>query len=228
MFDYLVVGAGFAGATIAERLAADGDKKVLICDKRPHIGGNAFDHHDEAGILVHKYGPHIFHTNSREVYDYLSKFTGWRPYQHRVLACGRRAAAADPDQSRHRQQDVRHQLHIVRGGRVLQIGGGTGGPGPHVRRRHRQQSGPRAVRKVLSQLHTQAVGTRPVGAGRVRHGARSGPDQPRRSILHGHLSGDAAAWLHPHVRADAFTPEHQDSAERGVSRSGEHDPARRR
>src|SRR5215218_5126849 len=87
MFDYLVVGAGFAGATIAERLAADGARKVLICDRRPHIGGNAYDHYDAAGILVHKYGPHIFHTNSREVYDYLSRFTDWRPYQHRVLAC---------------------------------------------------------------------------------------------------------------------------------------------
>jgi UDP-galactopyranose mutase len=87
MFDYLVVGAGFAGATIAERLAAHAGKKVLICDKRPHIGGNAYDHYDDAGILVHKYGPHIFHTNSRDVYDYLSQFTEWRPYQHRVLAC---------------------------------------------------------------------------------------------------------------------------------------------
>jgi UDP-galactopyranose mutase len=86
MFDYLVVGAGFAGATIAERLAVHADKKVLVCDKRPHIGGNAYDHYDEAGILVHRYGPHIFHTNSREVYDYLSRFTAWRPYQHRVLA----------------------------------------------------------------------------------------------------------------------------------------------
>jgi UDP-galactopyranose mutase len=86
MFDYLVVGAGFAGATIAERLAAHGGKTVLICDKRPHIGGNAYDHFDEAGILVHKYGPHIFHTNSQEVYAYLSRFTRWRPYQHRVLA----------------------------------------------------------------------------------------------------------------------------------------------
>jgi UDP-galactopyranose mutase len=86
MFDYLVVGAGFAGATIAERLAAHADKKVLICDRRPHVGGNAYDHYDEAGILVHKYGPHIFHTNSRDVYDYLSRFTEWRPYQHRVLA----------------------------------------------------------------------------------------------------------------------------------------------
>jgi UDP-galactopyranose mutase len=87
MFDYLVVGAGFAGATIAERLAAGAGKKVLICDKRPHIGGNAYDHYDSAGILVHKYGPHIFHTNSRDVYEYLSRFTEWRPYQHRVLAC---------------------------------------------------------------------------------------------------------------------------------------------
>jgi UDP-galactopyranose mutase len=87
MFDYLVVGAGFAGATIAERLAADAGKKVIICDVRNHIGGNAYDHYDAAGILVHKYGPHIFHTNSRDVYDYLSQFTEWRPYQHRVLAC---------------------------------------------------------------------------------------------------------------------------------------------
>jgi UDP-galactopyranose mutase len=86
MFDYLVVGAGFAGATIAERLASQSGKKVLICDKRPHIGGNAYDHYDEAGLLVHKYGPHIFHTNSRDVYEYLSQFTEWRPYQHRVLA----------------------------------------------------------------------------------------------------------------------------------------------
>jgi UDP-galactopyranose mutase len=87
MFDYLVVGAGFAGATIAERLASQSGKKVLVCDKRSHIGGNAYDHYDEAGILVHKYGPHIFHTNSRDVYEYLSQFTEWRPYQHRVLAC---------------------------------------------------------------------------------------------------------------------------------------------
>ncbi|HUS10790.1 MAG TPA: UDP-galactopyranose mutase [Pyrinomonadaceae bacterium] len=86
MFDYLIVGAGFAGSVLAERLAAGSDKKVLICDKRPHIGGNAYDHYNDAGILVHKYGPHIFHTNSREVFEYLSRFTEWRPYQHRVRA----------------------------------------------------------------------------------------------------------------------------------------------
>lgn len=86
MFDYLIVGAGFAGSVLAERLAAGSDKRVLLCDRRPHIGGNAYDHYNEAGILVHKYGPHIFHTNSREVFEYLSRFTEWRPYQHRVRA----------------------------------------------------------------------------------------------------------------------------------------------
>ena len=86
MFDYLIVGAGFAGSVIAERLAAGSNKKVLLCDKRSHIGGNAYDHYNDAGILVHRYGPHIFHTNSREVFEYLSRFTEWRPYQHRVRA----------------------------------------------------------------------------------------------------------------------------------------------
>ena len=86
MYDYLIVGAGFAGCVLAERLASEADKKVLIIDKRNHIGGNAYDYYDEAGILVHKYGPHIFHTNSQQVFDYLSKFTEWRNYQHRVLA----------------------------------------------------------------------------------------------------------------------------------------------
>jgi UDP-galactopyranose mutase len=86
LFDYLIVGAGFAGSVIAERLAAGSGKKVLVVDKRPHIGGNAYDHYDEHGILVHKYGPHIFHTNSRDVYEYLSRFTTWRNYQHRVRA----------------------------------------------------------------------------------------------------------------------------------------------
>ncbi|MFP5077902.1 UDP-galactopyranose mutase [Rhizobium sp. YIM 134829] len=85
-YDYLIVGAGFAGSVLAERLAADGNKRVLLCDKRPHIAGNAYDHHDAAGILVHRYGPHIFHTNSEDVFNYLSRFTEWRPYEHRVLA----------------------------------------------------------------------------------------------------------------------------------------------
>jgi UDP-galactopyranose mutase len=85
-FDYLIVGAGYAGSVLAERLARGSGKQVLLVDRRPHIGGNAYDHYDNAGILVHKYGPHIFHTNSREVFEYLSQFTDWRQYQHKVLA----------------------------------------------------------------------------------------------------------------------------------------------
>src|SRR5918993_564368 len=86
MFDYLIVGAGFAGSVLAERLASRAGKKVLIIDKRNHIGGNAYDYYNQDGILIHKYGPHIFHTNSKEVFDYLGQFTAWRPYEHRVLA----------------------------------------------------------------------------------------------------------------------------------------------
>ena len=86
MFDYLIVGAGFAGSVLAERLANVYDRRVLVIDRRPHIAGNAFDHFDDAGILVHRYGPHIFHCNAPEIFQYLSQFTEWRPYQHRVLA----------------------------------------------------------------------------------------------------------------------------------------------
>ena len=85
-YDYLVVGAGFAGSVIAERLASQHDAKVMVIDRRPHVGGNAFDKKDEAGVLIHQYGPHIFHTNSDEIVDYLTQFTNWRPYEHRVLA----------------------------------------------------------------------------------------------------------------------------------------------
>jgi UDP-galactopyranose mutase len=85
-WDLLVVGAGFAGAVMAERFAADAGLSVLVIDRREHVGGNAYDERDAAGILVHRYGPHIFHTNSRDVFDYLSAFTAWRPYEHRVLA----------------------------------------------------------------------------------------------------------------------------------------------
>jgi UDP-galactopyranose mutase len=85
-YDYLIVGAGFAGSVIAERLAAGLGKKVLLIDRREHIGGNAYDHLDDAGVMVHRYGPHIFHTNAQRIVDYLSQFTEWRPYEHRVLA----------------------------------------------------------------------------------------------------------------------------------------------
>jgi UDP-galactopyranose mutase len=86
MFDWLIVGAGFAGSVLAERIASQRGESVLLIDKRPHVGGNAYDCYNDAGILVHQYGPHIFHTNAQSIVDYLSEFTTWRPYEHRVLA----------------------------------------------------------------------------------------------------------------------------------------------
>ncbi len=71
---------------MARQLAEQSGLRVLVADRRSHIGGNAYDHRDQAGVLVHRYGPHIFHTNSQMVVDYLSQFTAWRPYEHRVLA----------------------------------------------------------------------------------------------------------------------------------------------
>ena len=84
-FDILVVGAGYAGA-VAARVLAEAGKRVLVLERRPHIGGNAYDCLDRAGVLIHQYGPHIFHTNDRRAFDFLSRFTRWRDYQHRVIA----------------------------------------------------------------------------------------------------------------------------------------------
>jgi UDP-galactopyranose mutase len=85
-YDWLIVGAGFAGSVLAERIASQRGESVLIIDRRPHIGGNAYDCYNEDGILFHLYGPHIFHTNADSIVQYLSRFTRWRPYEHRVLA----------------------------------------------------------------------------------------------------------------------------------------------
>ncbi len=85
-FDAVVVGSGFAGAVTARELAERGGMRVLILEKRPHIGGNMYDEYDESGILVHRYGPHIFHTNDQRVFNYVRRFTGWIAYQHHVLA----------------------------------------------------------------------------------------------------------------------------------------------
>ena len=86
MIDFIVVGSGLAGVVVAEQIASKLNKKVLIIEKRDHIGGNCFDHKDDNNILIHKYGPHLFHTNHKEVVDYLSKFTSWDIYNHEVLA----------------------------------------------------------------------------------------------------------------------------------------------
>lgn len=84
-YDFIIVGAGIAGITAAEQLANIYNKKVLLIDKNDHIGGNCYDYYNEDGILVHKYGPHIFHTDNEKVYNYLSLFTGWNIYNHKVV-----------------------------------------------------------------------------------------------------------------------------------------------
>lgn len=85
-FDWVIIGAGFSGCVLAEQIANRMNQKVLIIEKRDHIGGNAYDCYDEYGILIHQYGPHLFHTNSKKVWHYLTQFTDWTCYQHHVLA----------------------------------------------------------------------------------------------------------------------------------------------
>jgi UDP-galactopyranose mutase len=96
MYDWLIVGAGFAGSVLAERIASQRGERVMVVDRREHIAGNAYDHRDAAGVLIHRYGPHIFHTNAKQVFDHLSRFTRWRPYEHRVLARVRSPLSGEP------------------------------------------------------------------------------------------------------------------------------------
>ncbi len=85
-YQAVVIGAGLSGAVMAERMASQLGWQVLVLEQRPHLGGNCYDEYDDAGVLVHKYGPHLFHTDKQQVWDYLSQFTQWRPYEHRVLS----------------------------------------------------------------------------------------------------------------------------------------------
>ena len=119
MYDWLIVGAGFAGSVLAERLANERGEKVLVVDRRPHIGGNAYDRHDEAGILIHQYGPHIFHTNSQPIFDYLSRFTAWRPYEHHVLGAVDGKLVPIPINLDTVNAAVRPRAHVGRAGRLV-------------------------------------------------------------------------------------------------------------
>jgi UDP-galactopyranose mutase len=161
MFDYLIVGAGFAGSVLAERLATVSNQRVLIIDKRPHRRQRLRPLR-RAGVLIHKYGPHIFHTNSRQVFDYLSQFTEWRPYQHRVLAASTASCVPMPI-----NLDTINKLYglnltsfelekffesVAEKVTLYQDLRGRGG----------KQGRPRAVQQVLPRLHAQAVGPGPV------------------------------------------------------------------
>ena len=84
-YDVIIIGAGFAGATVARKLA-DAGKSILVIEKRNHIGGNAYDYYNGDGVLIHKYGPHIFHANNQQVFEFVRKYTDWYDYQHKVVA----------------------------------------------------------------------------------------------------------------------------------------------
>ena len=138
-------------------------RAILLIDRRPHIGGNAYDEPNAAGILYHKYGPHIFHTNSEQVVDYLSQFTEWRPYEHRVLANVRGQLVPIPINrtTLNKLFDARPQDR--RGsGRLSRVARRDGRGDPDVGGRRHQRRRPRALRAVLPRLHPQAMGPRPV------------------------------------------------------------------
>ena len=190
-FDTLVVGAGFAGSVLAERLASVLGQRVLVVDRRPHIGGNAYDRYDDAGVLIHRYGPHIFHTNSAR--DLRLPVAVHRVAALRAPRAGqrRRPAGADADQPRHASTrstaststafEMRGVLRLASPSRVDAIA--------HVRGRGRRRKvGPGALREVLPRLHAQAVGPRSVASSTPRHRARPDAHQPRRPLFHRHAS----------------------------------------
>jgi UDP-galactopyranose mutase len=160
MFDFLIVGAGFAGSVLAERLAHEDGARVLIIDRRSHIAGNAFDTFDDAGILIHKYGPHIFHANAPEIFAYLSQFTEWRPYQHRVLASVEGRLVPIPI-----NLDTINTLFGLNltSDELTSYFESVAEPRAHSHRRGRgrEQGRSPSLQHLLSGLHAQAVGSRP-------------------------------------------------------------------
>ena len=205
---------------LAERLARGAGKRVLVVDKRAAHRRQCVRPLRRAGVLVHRYGPHIFHTNSRDVFEYLSRFTEWRPYEHRVLASVDGQLRADPDQPRHGEPALRRcSFDDGRAGDVLRVGGRAARA---IRGRPKTSSSagrPRAVREVLPGLHAQAVGARPVASSTpavtARVPARTNRDDRYFTDTY---PGDAAARLHADVRADARPPEHQGAAQHRLPR----------
>ena len=191
-YDILVVGAGYAGSIMAERLATRRGGRVLVIDRRDHIGGNAFDYHDEHGVLVHRHGPHIFHTNSEKVVEYLSQFTEWRPYEHRVLA--RVDGKFLPMPINRTTINELYGLGLSTDEEVEQFLAERAEPVDHIRNSEDvvvAKVGPGALREVLSRLHPQAVAARPVGAQLLGLRADPDPHEHGRPVLHGHLPENA-------------------------------------
>ena len=211
MFDYLIVGAGFAGCVLAERLArgsgqARAARRQAAAHRRQRLRPLR-----RAGILVHQYGPHIFHTNSREVFDYLSRFTEWRPYEHRVRAASTASSCRSRSTSTPSTRSTALKLDVVPARGVLPVASPS----------RATRSGPRRtsiVSKVGRELYEKFFrnytrkqwGLDPSELDAAVTARVPDPHQPRRPLFHRRLPGDAAARLHADVRAHARSPEHQD------------------
>src|ERR1700677_2451440 len=197
-YDVLVVGAGLAGSTIAERCASEFGANVLLIDRRPHLAGNCHDPVNADGLQYHQYGPHVFHTNSEDVIDYLSAFTAWRPYEHRVLANvdGRLL----PIPINRTTINGLYGLDLDERGVTAfldRVAGRT-----------------RALRALLCRLYAQALGTRSLRPRRERLRPHSDPHQHRRPLLQRPFSADAGGRLHRDGGAHDAQPAHRAGARR--------------
>jgi UDP-galactopyranose mutase len=218
MFDFLIVGAGYAGSVLAERLAREANKKVLIVDRRPHIAGNAYDHYNDAGILVHRYGPHIFHTNSKDIFEYLSRFTQWRQYQHRVLASVDGQLLPIPI-----NLDTVNKMYglSLTSFQVEEFFESVAEKKEQIRTSEDvvvNKVGRELYEKFFRNYTRKQWGLDPSELDAACDGARADPHQSRRSLLHRQLSGDAAARFHAHVREHVGSPQHQDHAQHRLPR----------
>ncbi len=218
-YDILVVGAGYAGSVMAERLATRRGRRVLVIDRRDHIAGNAFDYYDEHGVLVHRYGPHIFHTNSDKVVEYLSQFTEWRPYEHRVLA--RVDGKFVPMPINRTTINELYGLGLGTDEEVETFLAERAEPVDQIRNSEDvvvAKVGPGALREVLPRLHPQAVAARPVGAARLGLRADPDPHEHGRPVLHRRLPENAGRRVHGDVRANPRPPADRRPAEHRLRR----------
>ncbi len=208
--DLVVVGSGFFGLTIAERCANELGLDVLVLERRPHLGGNAYSEVDpETGIEVHTYGAHLFHTSNERVWEYVNRFTTFTGYQHRVFARYQGQVYSFPMNLALINAVLRPQPHPGRGARADRRAGQRDRhrPGGEPRGEGDQPDRPAALRGVRQGLHRQAVADRPQGAQPRHHHQAAGPLHLRQPLLQRHLRGPAHRRLHRVADPDGRPPE---------------------
>ena len=220
-YDLVVVGSGFFGLTVAERAASELGKRVLVLERRAHLGGNAYSEAEpETGIEVHRYGAHLFHTSNQRVWEYVNRFTAFTGYQHRVFARVGEQVYAFPLNlalinqffGRSHTPDEARALIAEQAGEIDTERRGQ--PRGEGRLAHRAA----VVRGVRQGLHRQAVADRPHRARRVDHHPAAGPLHVRQPLLQRHLRGPSRRRLHGLAREDGRPPQHRGAAGRRLLR----------